>query len=139
MSPTTRVAPVTCLGCGCGCDDLAVEVADGRIASVAPPCPLAQAWFGDGRVPSAVRRAGADAPLDAALSEAAELLARGSGRVLVVLAPDITSQAQRAATRIAVCDRSRQVYGLRPRRGQPQAGAAALEHRACAAAEHGRE
>ena len=101
MSPTIRVAPVTCLGCGCGCDDLVVEVADGRIASVAPPCPLAQAWFGDGRVPSAVRRGGVEAPIDAALSEASELLARASGRVLVVLAPDITSQAQRAALALA--------------------------------------
>ena len=101
MSPTIRVASVTCLGCGCGCDDLVVEVADGRIASVAPPCPLAQAWFGDGRVPSAVRRGGVEAPIDAALSEASELLARASGRVLVVLAPDITSQAQRAALALA--------------------------------------
>jgi formylmethanofuran dehydrogenase subunit B len=101
MSAATRVAPVTCLGCGCGCDDLVVEVADGRIASVTPPCPLAQRWFGDGRVPSAVRRAGADAPLDAALADAAEVLAGAAGRVMVVLAPDVTSQAQRAALALA--------------------------------------
>jgi formylmethanofuran dehydrogenase subunit B len=101
MSPTTRVGSVTCLGCGCGCDDLVVEVADNRIASLSPPCPLAQAWFGDGRVPSAVRRAGADATLEAALADAADVLAGASGRVLVVLAPEITSQAQRAALGLA--------------------------------------
>jgi formylmethanofuran dehydrogenase subunit B len=84
-----------------------VEVADGRIASVAPPCPLAQAWFGDGRVPSAVRRGSVEAPIDVALSEASELLARASGRVLVVLAPDITSQAQRAALALADLLRAR--------------------------------
>lgn len=107
MSPETRVASVTCLGCGCGCDDLVVNLAGGRIASVTPPCPLAQAWFGDGRVPSAVRRSGADAPLDAALTEAAELLAGASGRVLVVLGPEITSQAQRAALALADLLRAR--------------------------------
>jgi len=107
MSPNTRVASVTCLGCGCGCDDLVVEVAGGRIASVTPPCPLAQAWFSDGRVPSAIRRGGADAPLDAALADAAELLAGVSGRVLVVLAPEITSQAQRTALAVADVLRAR--------------------------------
>jgi formylmethanofuran dehydrogenase subunit B len=107
MSPGTSVAPVTCLGCGCGCDDLVIGVAGGRITSVSPPCPLAQAWFGDGRVPSAVRRGGADAPLDAALADAAELLAGASGRVLVVLAPEITSPAQRTALALADLLRAR--------------------------------
>ena len=101
MSPATRVASVTCLGCGCGCDDLAVEVAGGRITSVTPPFPLVQTWFGDVRVPLLVRRAGTDAPLEAALADAAALLAGAAGRVLVVLAPDITSQAQRAALALA--------------------------------------
>jgi formylmethanofuran dehydrogenase subunit B len=107
VSPETRVASVTCLGCGCGCDDMVVDLAGGRIASVTPPCPLAQTWFGDGRVPTAVRRSGVDAPLDAALAEAAELMAGASGRLLVVLAPDITSQAQRAALALADVLRAR--------------------------------
>jgi formylmethanofuran dehydrogenase subunit B len=45
------VRNVTCLGCGCGCDDLTIGTAGGRVASVEPPCPLAIAWFGDGAVP----------------------------------------------------------------------------------------
>ncbi len=86
---------------------MVVDLAGGRIASVTPPCPLAQTWFGDGRVPTAVRRSGVDAPLDAALAEAAELMAGASGRLLVVLAPDITSQAQRAALALADVLRAR--------------------------------
>lgn len=94
---------VTCLGCGCGCDDLRVAVADGRIVDLSPPCPLAHAWFGDGRMPSAVRLAARDANLDDALQEAAGVLAGAGGRALVVLAADISVQAQRAA--LALADR----------------------------------
>jgi formylmethanofuran dehydrogenase subunit B len=107
MSPETSVASVTCLGCGCGCDDLVIGLAGGRISSVSPPCPLAQAWFGDGRVPSAVRRRGADAPLEAALADAAELLAGATGHLLVVLAPETTSQVQRTALALADLLRAR--------------------------------
>ncbi|MGH7513019.1 MAG: hypothetical protein ACREOQ_08865 [Gemmatimonadales bacterium] len=101
MSPTTRVESVTCLGCGCGCDDLAVEIAGDRVASVSPPCPLGRAWFGDGGVPWAVRRSGADSTLEAAVADAAEVLATASGRVLLVLAPDVSAQAQGAALALA--------------------------------------
>lgn len=101
MSPGTRVGSVTCLGCGCGCDDLVVEVSDGRIAGVSPPCPLARSWFGDGQVPSAVRRAGVDSTLEAAVSEAATVLAGASGRALVVLAPEVSVEAYRAALALA--------------------------------------
>jgi formylmethanofuran dehydrogenase subunit B len=101
VSPATRVSPVTCLGCGCGCDDLTIGVTDGRIVSVEPPCPLARAWFGDGRVPAAITRAGRPAPLDAAVADAAEALTAARGRVLVVLAPEISTQAQRTALAVA--------------------------------------
>jgi formylmethanofuran dehydrogenase subunit B len=95
------VESVTCLGCGCGCDDLVVEVAAGRIASVSPPCPLGRAWFGDGRVPVAIRRSGADTTLEAALADAAEVLAGAAGRALVELAPEASVQAYRAALALA--------------------------------------
>jgi formylmethanofuran dehydrogenase subunit B len=101
MSPGSTVASVTCLGCGCGCDDLTIQVSDGRIVEVTPPCPLARAWFGDGTVPAAVLRAGKPASLDAALADAAELLGAARGRALVVLAPDISTQAQQAALALA--------------------------------------
>ena len=101
MSPGTTVSPVTCLGCGCGCDDLAIGVSAGRVVSVEPPCPLARAWFGDGRVPGAITRGGRPAPLDAAIAEAAEELVAARGRALVVLAPEISTQAQRTAIAMA--------------------------------------
>jgi formylmethanofuran dehydrogenase subunit B len=101
MSPGSAIAPVTCLGCGCGCDDLTIRVSEGRIVEVAPPCPLARAWFGDGTVPAAVLRAGKPAPLEAALAEAAGLLRAARGRALVVLAPDISTQAYQAALALA--------------------------------------
>jgi formylmethanofuran dehydrogenase subunit B len=95
------MTPVTCLGCGCACDDLTVEVAGGRIVSVSPPCPLGRAWFGDGSVPAAIRRSGKDTTLEAAVADAAEVLAGASGRTLVVLAPEVSVQAQRAALALA--------------------------------------
>ena len=101
MSPASTIAPVTCLGCGCGCDDLTIRVSDGRIVELTPPCPLARAWFGDGSVPDAVLRAGKPASLDAALADAAATLTAARGRALVVLAPDISTQTQQAALALA--------------------------------------
>jgi formylmethanofuran dehydrogenase subunit B len=95
------VQSVTCLGCGCGCDDLAVKLRDGRIAEVSPPCPLAQRWFGDGTVPGNIRVQGRPDTIEQAIAAAVEVLA-GGGTPLVVLAPDITTEAQRVA--IAVAD-----------------------------------
>jgi formylmethanofuran dehydrogenase subunit B len=89
------------LGCGCACDDLTVQVADGRIVDIAPPCPLGRAWFGDGVVPARILRAGKDASLETALADAADTLAGARGRALVVLAPDVSVQAQRTALALA--------------------------------------
>jgi formylmethanofuran dehydrogenase subunit B len=92
-----RVEHVTCLGCGCCCDDITLTVRDGRIVGATPACPLGTAWFGDGSVPSEIHRGGQPATLDEALTDAADLLAQSQGRVLVYIAPDLTSQAQRIA------------------------------------------
>ncbi len=100
MSAVRTVEHVTCLGCGCGCDDVTVTIEDGRIAAAAPLCPLGQKWFGDGRIPAEVLVQGRSAPLDQAIARAAaDLAARRPS--LIYLAPDITSQAQRAAVGIA--------------------------------------
>ena len=97
----TRVDHVTCLGCGCGCDDIAVTVRDGRIVEIAPPCPVSRPWFGDGVVPWEVLRNGDPADLNESLTEAAGLLAGQPGRVLVYLGTDLSSEAQRRAVGIA--------------------------------------
>jgi formylmethanofuran dehydrogenase subunit B len=101
MTGTSRVEHVTCLGCGCGCDDLSVAVSGGRITEVSPVCPVGRAWFGDGSIPLEVQRAGQPASLDQALTETAELLLRARGRTLVYIGPDLTSQAQRQAVTLA--------------------------------------
>jgi formylmethanofuran dehydrogenase subunit B len=101
VSPASGASLVTCLGCGCACDDLTVHMADGRITAISPPCPVGRTWFGDGRVPGRILRGGAEASLEAALTDAAETLAGAKGGVLVLLAPDLSTQAQRAALAVA--------------------------------------
>lgn len=101
MSAAQQVEHVTCLGCGCGCDDLTVTVREGRIVDAAPACPVGRAWFGDGSVPWEVIQAGKPAALENALTDAATVLTRSQGRLLVYLAPDVTSQVQRAAVTLA--------------------------------------
>ena len=97
----TRVEHVPCLGCGCGCDDTAVTVREGRIVQISPPCPVSRAWFGDGVVPWEVLQGGKPAKLDDALAEAGGLLTKGAGRVLVYIGADLSSGSQRCAVGIA--------------------------------------
>jgi formylmethanofuran dehydrogenase subunit B len=101
MTGTSRVEHVTCLGCGCGCDDISVTVSEGRITEVTPTCPIARAWFGDGSIPLEIQRSGRPASLNQAVAEAAELLLEARGRMLVYIGPDLTSQAQRHAVALA--------------------------------------
>jgi formylmethanofuran dehydrogenase subunit B len=91
---------VTCLGCGCGCDDLEVRVRDGRIVGLAPQCPVAARWFGDGSVPAEIKVNGKAATLEQAIEAAASLLV-GASRPTVLLAPDLTTRAHRTAIAIA--------------------------------------
>jgi formylmethanofuran dehydrogenase subunit B len=101
MSGDRVLQSVTCLGCGCGCDDLTVRVRAGRIAELTPPCPLAKRWFGDGTVPREIRVEGRPTTIEKAIEAAAAVLG-GAGRPMVLLAPDLTTEAQRVA--IAVGD-----------------------------------
>lgn len=91
---------VTCLGCGCGCDDLEVRVRDERIVGLAPPCPVARRWFGDGSVPAEIRVDAKPATLDQAIDAAASVL-MDAARPVVLLAPDLTTRAQRTAIALA--------------------------------------
>jgi formylmethanofuran dehydrogenase subunit B len=98
------VANVTCLGCGCACDDITVVVRKDRIAEARHACALGAAWFGNGTVPAEIRVNGRAASLEQALTEAARLLA-GAQRPLVYLAGDISCETQREA--VAIADRLR--------------------------------
>jgi formylmethanofuran dehydrogenase subunit B len=101
MTAGERVEHVTCLGCGCGCDDITVTVNAGRIVDAAPICPIGRAWFGDGAVPSAIVLQGRPAGLEEALTESSKVLIEARSRCLVYLAPDLSSDAQRAALDLA--------------------------------------
>ena len=94
MSADRVLQSVTCLGCGCGCDDLTVRIRGGRIAELSPPCPLAKRWFGDGTVPQEIRVEGRSATIEKAIDTAAAVLS-GAGRPMVLIAPDLTTEAQR--------------------------------------------
>ena len=100
MSADRVLRSVTCLGCGCGCDDLTVRVRGGRIAELSPPCPLALRWFGDGIVPLEILVDGRTATIEQAIETAASVL-RGADRPLVLIAPDLTTEAQRTAVAVA--------------------------------------
>lgn len=101
MTGSSRTENVTCLGCACGCDDVTVTVAGGRIVDATPVCPLGRAWFGNGDVPTAVLRNGQPASMEEAIAEAASVLTGAAGRCLVYLAADLSSQAQRITLEIA--------------------------------------
>jgi formylmethanofuran dehydrogenase subunit B len=91
-----------CLGCGCACDDIEVTVREGRIAGVRNACPVGLTWYGDGTTTALVKVRGSAVGADAAAGEIAKLLR--SGPAMVYLAPDLTTEAQRAA--IALADRA---------------------------------
>jgi formylmethanofuran dehydrogenase subunit B len=96
-----RVEHVTCLGCGCACDDIAVTVRDGRIVDTNPACSVGRDWFDDGVVPWEVLRDGAPASVEDAIGEAARVLAESQGRLLIYVGADLSSQAQRRAVSLA--------------------------------------
>jgi formylmethanofuran dehydrogenase subunit B len=91
---------VTCLGCGCACDDIAPVVRQNRIVEARNACPLGRAWFGDGTVPQEARVGGHTVSLEAALTHAATILTQAR-RPLVYLAAELSCETQRAAVGIA--------------------------------------
>ncbi|HUK33281.1 MAG TPA: hypothetical protein VLV86_05195 [Vicinamibacterales bacterium] len=100
MNIDRDVAHVTCLGCGCNCDDIHVVVRSGRITEATRACTLGAEWFGDGVVPQRSMQGGRDVAVEAAIHAAGELLARAN-RPLVYLAPDISWETQREAVALA--------------------------------------
>jgi len=93
-------AHVTCLGCGCACDDIEIVTSDSRIVGATNACELGVRWFGDGRVPTRSAMGGRPAKRHEVLDAAAALL-RQALRPLVYLAPDLSCEAQQEAVGIA--------------------------------------
>lgn len=97
------VADVTCAGCGCLCDDIAVTSAGSQIVEARNACPLGQDWFakprGKGEEPAA-RIDGQPAAFGDALERAAVIL-RNARAPLVLGLSQTTLEAQAAAIAIA--------------------------------------
>jgi len=94
------LSDVTCLGCGCACDDIRITVRDGRIVEAARACDLGAAWFGDGSLPAEAAIDAVRATLDEALASAAALV-RAARRPLVYIAPGVTNEAVKEAVALA--------------------------------------
>lgn len=79
------VPDVTCLGCGCLCDDIRVVVVGGRVAEAGNACPIGRGWFlaprpGAGHPPSTIEGRAAD--LGSAAGRAAAILGRARAPVV---------------------------------------------------------
>jgi len=94
------LSDVTCLGCGCACDDIRITVRDGRIVEAARACDLGAAWFGDGSLPAEAAVDAARATMDEALASAAALV-RAARRPLVYIAPGVTNETVKEAVALA--------------------------------------
>lgn len=104
MSGAARIEEnATCLGCGCACDDITAVIEGSRITEARNACALGLRWFGDGSVPGAVL-GGRSSAIEDVVGEIASVL-HSARAPLVYLAPDLTTEAQRAA--IAVADQLR--------------------------------
>ncbi|MCA9036715.1 MAG: formylmethanofuran dehydrogenase subunit B [Planctomycetaceae bacterium] len=93
---------VVCPGCGCVCDDVAVEIIDGQLAGFSPSCPKGESWFRAQlqSVASENRVDGAAVDLDVAVDRAAEIL-EGSIYPLVYGLSRSATPGQRAAVALA--------------------------------------
>jgi formylmethanofuran dehydrogenase subunit B len=94
------VEHATCLGCGCACDDITVQVRGCQIVDARNACALGLEWFGDGEVPAAIRVDDRDATLDQALDAVRATLV-ASKAPLIYIAPDLSCEAQREAVALA--------------------------------------
>jgi formylmethanofuran dehydrogenase subunit B len=93
----------TCAGCGLVCDDIEAVVGDdGGLEQLIRTCPLGDAWFADRVAPAAplARLGGREAELEAALDEAAAILARARAPLVYGLGRT-TCETQRAAVALA--------------------------------------
>lgn len=95
-------ANVACQRCGCLCDDLQVQVAEGRVRATANTCHIADPWFAELSCqtdqPAAV--AGQGCSVDEALTAAVTILRESSAPLIYGLA-GCSSSAARSALALA--------------------------------------
>lgn len=105
QTPATST-PAVCLGCTLCCDDVRVELRDGRYQNSLNVCELGRHWFqnqaeasGDPRA-NFCRVAGREASLEQALAAASELLAKAKNPLVCGLA-HLSTAEQQAMVQIA--------------------------------------
>jgi formylmethanofuran dehydrogenase subunit B len=103
MSGPRAHSDVVCLACGTLCDDLVVTIDANRVTNLAPPCDAAQRWLERVARPEDTPSAtldGTPASLDAALDQAATLLACARAPLMTGLAA-ASIETQRVAVALA--------------------------------------
>jgi formylmethanofuran dehydrogenase subunit B len=98
-----QIDHVVCAFCGCDCDDIHVEVEEGRITKVRSACVLGRAWFLNHGAPSslpAARIDGEAVSLEEGVDEAARCLARARYPLVYGLS-STCCEAQRKAVALA--------------------------------------
>ena len=97
------VKNATCTYCGCLCDDIELHTERRRIVHARRACTLGRAWFSshahDSRYPAALVD-GRPAPMEAALTAAADILSRADLPLVYGLG-NSTTESQRAAIALA--------------------------------------
>src|SRR3954462_8961149 len=91
MTLSAVIPAVTCLGCGCTCDDIVITVNDGLIVGAERACDRGVRWFGSGAAPARTLAAGVEISSDDAVHRAA-LMLRHARRPAIVLAPDVSCE-----------------------------------------------
>ncbi|MFC1759490.1 formylmethanofuran dehydrogenase subunit B [Planctomycetota bacterium] len=93
---------VACTICGCVCDDLSLEVDEGRIRSVTGACHLSESWFldQDSQQPPAAMSHGHPVGIDSAIEQASDILSNSRWPLIYGLSRSSTD-GQRAAVRLA--------------------------------------
>lgn len=102
MTVTQTYSDVACTVCGCVCDDLIVEVADGCVIPRRGACALAEPWFRglNEHPPQATTIGGSPATFDAAVAHAVEILSTSRNPLIYGLSRSSTP-GQRAAVALA--------------------------------------
>ncbi len=83
---------VTCLGCGCTCDDIVVSTTGAAIVAVEHACARGRAWFGTGATRPAVEVDASPKPIEEAVGRAALSLSTAR-RPRVLLGHDVSCEA----------------------------------------------
>ena len=103
---STLVEHVTCLGCGCACDDIAIRVENEVIAETRNVCPLGDGWFRASRSTANVTVNGQVTTVQQAVAYAARLF-QSAKRPAILVAPGLSCEELRTCVALADVLRAR--------------------------------